>query len=198
MNKTPTAMAVMASVCYIRTTKNQSLFVQFSDSDHKVSASSTQIVHLGKPEADSNVKLQLIDIISELPLTKLTYSKALKSIKWNTIEITGYTTDKLKEELNEIIKATVTVRSLGEILTDYRDNRAKYEFKNHPNRPTKPVNAHMLYIKDNKEKLQQKYEKAHPDEKTSYVSFANLTNSRIFSLISVILARVSSLLLRQV
>lgn len=143
--------------------------------DNKVSANSTR---KEVERGEKNIKLKLADVLSKFPYASQRHSKAVKSIDWKVIGISGYSQEELKEQLAEIVKATGTVRTLSEVLSDYTSNYQKYEFKQHPNRPLKPLNVQHLYLKENKDKLMQKYEKAHPGEKFNYVSYAIQTLSQ--------------------
>ena len=73
--------------------------------------------------------------------------------------------------LAEIVKQTGSVRTLGEILHNYKANSKKYEFDSHPDRPIKPLLPQHLYMHENKEKLTQKFEKDNPGmSKFTFVS----------------------------
>lgn len=118
-------------------------------------ASSTQIEQ--KPEVD--IKLQIAAALRKESFAKLRHSLAVRKIQWDKLGVEGFEAEELQEHLQKIIKSAGTVRTLDEVLTDYERNHVRYNIFSHPDHPTRPANAQIRYIMQNREKLTQKLEK---------------------------------------
>lgn len=122
-----------------------------------------------------DVKLQLVNLINEHNKRKtVSFKIALKYLDWSAIKIDGYEAKELKACLAEIIKPVCTIRTLEEMLNDYKLNHEKYDLKMHPDAPKLPRNAVMKFIDDNRAKFKKALEKEFPGTNIGLVSRHNL------------------------
>lgn len=138
------------------------------------------------PAADSKdeqeVKLKLIEMIKSTSKTDATYRKSMKNINWSDINIPGYSKEKLQDLLNGIVKKTGYIRTLDEILTSYSKNQFKLELSSHPDKPSKPKAAYILYFDDNKEKFTSKFQRENPDDKVNFFGILKMAREKFNSL----------------
>lgn len=132
--------------------------------------SSTQIFSTKTVPKGKSVRVVLAETIKGSSYSGQGYSKAVKRIPWDKISIDGYNTDELQNELKEIVKVVSHVRTLDEILAEYVKNRHRYDLNAHPEFPSKPISAHWLYFKENREKITKLAEQANGGKAVPYVS----------------------------
>lgn len=126
-----------------------------SDGGDDAITSSTQIVLNKTVPHGKSVKLVLAEAIRKVNHTTTSATMGVKKIQWNKIAIEGHTTAELQAELNEILKLVPRTRTLDEILADYLKNHAKYSLSSHPDFPKKPMQPHLMYISENRDKLKR-------------------------------------------
>jgi hypothetical protein len=127
----------------------------FSDESEKLTAKSRKLEIKEKRQ----INLKLTTILNKLPAAKKSLFSAQKLINWDEIKIEGYSTEQLKEQLNEIIKVTGSVRSLRDMLLDFKKNHRKLEKWTHAERPFRPKYVGQIYFKENREQIEQEYER---------------------------------------
>lgn len=113
--------------------------------------------------------MKLVDeILKTSGVNNASYKKSAKGVRWEKIKIPGREQAELPGLLADIIKKTGIIRTLGEILTNYKQNQMSYELKHDSNKPSKPKLPFQAYYEDNKDKINEKYPKE-PGEKFNFL-----------------------------
>lgn len=141
-------------------------------------ASSTQIAPPAATTKES-VKLQLAKALLALPCSQSRNTAAFKRVPWNKLQIAGCSTEELQQHFKEIIKMTSNVRTLGELLADFEQNENKYTARIHPDFPSRPSSAHIKYVGECRDEIQQALEKKYPGKKITYVSAFKTFHARV-------------------
>lgn len=137
--------------------------------------------HLAPVELDQDTQRLLIDQVrQQLASNSLTegyaYMKAISKLKWDKIQVDGFTTEKIKEEFEKIIKPVRKIRNLTEVLDELERNPGKYSL----DLPKQPPGAMFLYINENREKFVAKKGKLSVPDLSKYGAekFRKLTDEK--------------------
>lgn len=134
--------------------------------DDDFGASSTQIQSADRPlNSDDQIDLlnKLKQHIKPMEYAGTTFNRTLKRIKWDEVNISGYTGNQLKSIFIRLIKPVKKIRTLTEVISDLEENDAKYKRATHPDFPKKPFSAFMYYQTENRDKLTKSWQKKQSD-----------------------------------
>lgn len=115
-------------------------------------ASSTQIGSEFANDTIDNEVVEKIRVFLKAKYPRQSYRVCLKTLETKRPKIPGVNIDYLPV-IKDIIHKVKSIRTLDEILADYKENQQIIEKNIHPDRPKKPTPAHFQFSHDHRDEI---------------------------------------------